>query len=164
MADTKKIDEFATDAAEWVKAAMGTFKGAKLLFQTENPHLWFSAAILGHHALEMLLKAALIQEGFTVAKGKPQDGLVWGHRTEELAQLLHSKRPEFSINIPDKWEFLFDCPTYLARYDAFFDELRYPTSPLQRVETLGPGEHEIELLAELVRLILPFASRGVVRS
>ncbi len=155
----RKIDEFAANAAEWVNAAMGAFEAAKLLFYIENPRLWFSAAILGHHALEMLLKAALIQEGFTVAKGKPWDGFVWGHKTEELAQLLHTKRPEFSINIPDKWDFLFDCPTYLARYDAFFDELRYPTSPLQRVETLGPGAEEIELLAELVHLILPFASR-----
>jgi hypothetical protein len=35
------------------------------LFSTRNPFMYFAAATLGHHALEMFLKAALIATGMT---------------------------------------------------------------------------------------------------
>lgn len=152
-----QVDKFARDAETWRCHAEDSFSAARRLFNINDPSLWFSAALLAHHALEMLLKAALIREGFTVAKGKPQDGFVWGHSTEELAQLLNTKRPDFSLNIRHRRRIpLISCPTYLARYDAIFNELRYPSAS-PNVDSLGPGEHEAELLAELINRIRPFA-------
>jgi hypothetical protein len=40
--------------------------GSKTLFETGDPFLLFPAATLGHHALEMYLKAAPISNGRTV--------------------------------------------------------------------------------------------------
>ena len=46
--------------------------------------------------------------------------------------------------------------TYFARYNAIFNELRYPrASP--NVDSLGPGEDEAELLANMMKAIRPFA-------
>jgi HEPN domain-containing protein len=143
-----KIDVYAQDAREWRMAAEGTLQAATLLFNLNNPAVWFSASILGHHALEMLLKSALIQEGYTVVPGKPEDGFVWGHDLEELAKLLASKRSDFSLQISPR----------LARFDTFFNELRYPKA-LHNVDSLGPGEQEGMLLVGLMTLIRPFASR-----
>jgi hypothetical protein len=51
---------------------------------------------------------------------------------------------------------LLSRKTYLARYDVFFDELRYPNAT-PNVDSLGPGRAEAELLAELMDGIRPFA-------
>jgi HEPN domain-containing protein len=153
----KIIDKYAQDAREWRMAAENTLQAAMLLFNLNNPFVWFSAAILGHHALEMLLKSALIREGCTVAPGKPEEGFVWGHDLQRLANLLASKRQDFSLKISPRWEIpLLSCPTYLARYDVFFNELRYPNAS-PNVDSLGPGRDEAELLAELMGGIRPFA-------
>jgi len=62
------------------------FEAAVLLFNVNNPFLWFSAAILGHHALEMLLKSALIRAACPVREGGgPEDDFVWGHDLEKPA-------------------------------------------------------------------------------
>ena len=151
-----QIDKYARDAELWRRDAEATLAAANLLF-AQKPDFWFAAAILGHHALEMLLKSALIQEGFTVANGKPEDGYVWGHCLEKLAKLLASKRQDFSLQDSPRGTLpLGTCPTYFARYDMFFDELRYPhASP--NIVSLGPGQDETELLAQLMDLIRPFA-------
>jgi hypothetical protein len=152
-----KINEYTRDGLQWRKAAETTFDAATLLFNSDNPFVWFPAALLGHHALEMLLKSALIKEGCPVEKGNPGDGFVWGHDLEKLATLLGSKRPDFSLKIPLKPEIpLFSSLTYLARYDVFFNELRYPTAS-PNVDSVGPGEAEAALLAELMQAIRSFA-------
>jgi HEPN domain-containing protein len=152
------IDKYTQDAREWRMAAERTFEAGTLLFNhLNNPFLYFSAALLGHHALEMLLKSALIREGYPLEKGKTEEGCVWGHDLEKLAALLASKRPDFSLQIPLRLEIpLLSCKTYLGRYNAFFNELRYPgASP--NVDSLGPGGEEAALLAELMDGIRPFA-------
>jgi hypothetical protein len=153
-----QIDQYTKDAREWRKYAEYAYDGAILLFDSPNPFVWFSAAMLGHHALEMLLKSALICAGCPIVeKGKPEDGSVWGHDLEKLAALLASKRPHFSLQIRTRWGIpLLSCKTYLGRYNAFFEELRYPrTAP--NVDSLGPGCDEAELLTELMDGIRPFA-------
>lgn len=152
------IDEYTRDGRQWRMAAETTFQAATLLFNLKNnPFVWFPAALLGHHALEMLLKSALIREGCPVEKGKPEDGFVWGHDLEKLVKLLTSKRRDFSLQIPVNPEMpLISSQTYLARDDVFFDELRYPTSS-PNVDSLGPGEDEAALLATLMHGIRPFA-------
>jgi HEPN domain-containing protein len=138
-----ELDKYARDAEAWRKEAEATFDASTLLF-CQNFPFWFSASILGHHALEMLLKSALIRAGYTIANRKQEDGYVWGHDLGGLATLLASKYPEFSPNL-----------TQLARFDAF-QELRYPqVSP--HVEYLGPGKNEAMCLADLMDSIRPFA-------
>jgi len=140
------IDEYTRDGRQWRLAAERTFQAATLLPPFSDTH-----------ALEMLLKSALIREGCPVEKGKPEDGFVWGHDLEKLVKLLTSKRRDFSLQIPVNPEMpLISSQTYLARDDVFFDELRYPTSS-PNVDSLGPGEDEAALLATLMHGIRPFA-------
>jgi hypothetical protein len=103
---TGRMDNCTQDAGEWRLAAECTFSGAVILFRSANPFVWFPAAILAHHALEQVLKSALIREGYAIARGKPQDGCVWGHSLVELAQLLASKRQDFPCQFSTTLEFL----------------------------------------------------------
>jgi HEPN domain-containing protein len=52
--------------------------------------LWFPAAFLGHQALEMFLKAALIKRGRRVVKGD-----VWGHNLVDLGSDLAKAGVEY---------------------------------------------------------------------
>ncbi len=101
---------------------------------------WFPASVLGHQALEMFLKAALIRKGHRLAKAD-----VWGHNLCVLAQKLidHGAlcTPEFMQE--------------LQKFTDFFNELRYPAS-LKNVEGLGQ-EHGIFLEA-LVQVLRPHAA------
>ena len=152
-----RTDKYTQDAREWRMAAERTLRAATLLFNLNDPFVWFSAALLGHHALEMLLKSALIRAGCPVEKGKTEAGFVWGHDLDKLAKLLASKRQDFSLQISPHLEMpLISCTTYLARYDVFFNELRYPNAS-PNVDSLGPGRDEAELLAELMDGIRPLA-------
>jgi hypothetical protein len=51
------IDKYATDARAWRDWAKINYVASKQLFASGNPFLYFPAATLGHHALEMYLKA-----------------------------------------------------------------------------------------------------------
>lgn len=69
-----------------------------------------------------------------------EKGNVWGHDLERLAKLLTSKRLDFSLQISPYPEIpLISCTTYLARYDTFFNELRYPSASTN-VDSLGRDE------------------------
>jgi HEPN domain-containing protein len=139
-------ERYATNAKAWRVQAEFVFESSKQLFESGSPATWFSAAILGHHALEMLLKSALFREGFPAARGRPSDGFVWGHNLVDLARLLASKRADFPLE---------QSAEVLARFDAFFNELRYPAD-LDKVEELS--EDDKYALVELVNHIRPFAS------
>ena len=115
-----------------------------MLFQSHNFFVWFPAAILAHHALEKLLKSALIQQGYTVGKGKREHGYVWGHNLRELARLLASRCSDFPEDTLDD----------LAVFDTFFDELRYPQA-VEKVE--GLGREEGMLFGRLMERLRPFA-------
>ncbi len=70
MQGTKQAPgKYAGDADTWLLWGDHTLAGAQALFRSENPFHWFSAAILGHQALEMYLKAALVRRGHQVAIG-----------------------------------------------------------------------------------------------
>ena len=58
-----KLDRYARDAQAWTNSARVAYTASAHLFTSENFMLVFPAATLGHHALEMFLKAALIVEG-----------------------------------------------------------------------------------------------------
>src|SRR5260370_23042818 len=66
VSQTVKPDKYARDARAWKNSADIAYRAATLLFGTRDLLLIFPAATLGHHALEMYLKAALICEGSTI--------------------------------------------------------------------------------------------------
>ncbi len=69
-------DKYVNDAKTWCAHGETFGRAAALLFRSGNPSLYFPAATLGHQALEMLLKAALIRQGLKISKA---DDDVWGH-------------------------------------------------------------------------------------
>ena len=129
--------DYSTDADSWLQWADHTYKGARTLFNSGDFLLWFPAAILGHHALEMYLKAALMRKGHRAVKGD-----VWGHDLITLFNKLVMKVPALPNDLPRK----------LAVFNDYFDELRYP-QVLLKVE--GLGEDEGRLLDDLVRVTCP---------
>lgn len=110
------------------------------MFRSGNFFLWFPAAILGHQALEMYLKAALIVRGRSIS---PND--VWGHDLTLLAKQLFGNRV-----MPQQLK------KHLRIFTDYFNELRYPSN-LVRVE--GLGEDEGNLLDILVRNLRPLAQK-----
>jgi hypothetical protein len=137
------MDEYTKDPSEWRMSSECMFSGAMTLFQSKNFLEWFPAAILGHLALEQLLKSAAIQAGCPVTKGRPQEGRVWGHNLVALAQLLASKRRDFPAD---------RLKEDLAVFDAYHDELRYPQA-VERVRELGAEEGtQLSCLMEIIRL------------
>jgi hypothetical protein len=160
---TPKLDKYARDFELWRDWAAINYKAAKVLFATGDPFLLFPAATLGHHALEMYLKSALIANGLTVVDPKvverledtklTKDDCAWGHDLVKLARILASRRPEFDLSKKMKlvgYVVLKEPMAVeegLSIFDPFFSELRYP----QEMKTVdGPGgEHEL-LLDSLV--------------
>ena len=132
------------DPIAWFQSAENMRTAAVELFRSGNPLLWFPAALLGHQALEMFLKAALIREGLEV--GPPPKGTVWGHRLiclgEKLTAIGKNKLPDV-------------CFETLAYFDECFKELRYPT--VRAKGNLKLGENEAERLEAAVSYILPYA-------
>lgn len=60
------LDKYARDAHSWRDFAKMNHVAAQRLFPSGNPAIYLVAATLGHHALELYLKAALINDGMTV--------------------------------------------------------------------------------------------------
>jgi hypothetical protein len=142
------------------------------LFRSTNVVVWIPAATLGHHALEMGLKAALISESLTVFNPKhiarldPSVGLlsencVWGHELIPLAERLAQKRNDFDLdldldlNLPTL--VVLDSPrTFrdgLEIFEPFFSELRYPVATR---DLIGVGPGVSSLLRRLFEILRPF--------
>jgi HEPN domain-containing protein len=132
-------DKYAKDADTWWIWGENTYAGAYELFHPKKPGLWFSAAVLGHQALEMLLKAALIRKGHSVIQGD-----VWGHNLTKLAKLMASETAGFPP----------DIVANVGIFSDLFNELRYPKK-LKKVK--GLGEQEGKLLTTIVRVLRPYA-------
>jgi hypothetical protein len=99
---TLTLDKYARNARRWKESADIAHRAATRLFETRDLLLLFPAATLGHHALEMYLKAALIREGCTIfdpRKLKYLDQSItlrkadcaWGHDLVALARQPRSK-------------------------------------------------------------------------
>lgn len=131
------MSDFSTNAETWLQWAEQTYAGAHLLFNNGNPLLGLPAAFLGHQALEMFLKAALIKQDRRVVN---ED--VWNHNLVDLA----SELVKTGFNFPAG--FVED----LLTFNDFFEELRCP-SPARKVQELGPMEGV--LLTYLVKILRP---------
>jgi hypothetical protein len=140
------MDDYTEDPSEWRMRSECMFLGAIRLFQSKNYLVWFPAAVLGHLALEKLLKSAAIQAGCPATTGKPQEGYAWGHSLVDLAQLLASKRREFPADV---------LKDDLAIFDAYHRELRYPRAVKQVLELGAEGRILLSALAESIR---PYAA------
>src|SRR5260370_21903124 len=106
-----QLDKYAKNAKEWSNFAKINYKAAATLFASGNPFFILVAATLGHHALEMYLKAALICSGMVVfnpARVRSLDpGLgisaadcAWDHGLATLAETLAAKRNAFDLTNP----------------------------------------------------------------
>ena len=67
------LDKYARDYAAWRDFAAIDYHAAIRLFEIDDPFMYFAATTLGHHALEMYLKSALILNGMAVFD------LEWSH-------------------------------------------------------------------------------------
>jgi len=169
-----QLDKYARNARAWQDCAKINYTASALLFGSSNLFLYFTAATLGHHALEMYLKSALISAGMTVFNPiilKSLDGTVeltrsdcaWGHCLVDLAERLAERRSDFSL---DAEMDIRECRTLLmpmtvragfVLFDPFFSELRYP----QELKKLGSvGEDEKLVLDVLVARLQPFLNKG----
>jgi hypothetical protein len=165
------LDKYAKDAETWLIYARINYDGARVLFTHERAlTLCFPAASLGHHALEALIKTALIRAGMTIfdpAKLKRLDpstslsetDCAWGHELLGLGKLLASKRPDFDLRkhlnfVAFPRETPMDIETGLTVFDPFFWELRYPQQ-LKELDGIGPDD--VGLLDALFAEIMPFA-------
>ena len=72
------LDKYARDARSWRDFAKVNHVAAQHLFASGNPFMYLVAATLGHHALELYLKAALINEGMTAFGRTENRGLYMG--------------------------------------------------------------------------------------
>jgi hypothetical protein len=159
-----QLDTYARDFALWRDWAAIDYKAATTLFETHDPFLLFPAATLGHHALEMYLKSALVVNGATIFDPKKLKSLdpgvtlaaadcAWGHSLVELARHLARRSATFDLSRQ------MDIVGYLTMkepmtieeglsiFDPFFSELRYPQE-MSKVE--GIGEEHKHLLDSLV--------------
>ena len=138
-----QLDKYARDARAWRDGGKNNHAAAVALFETGNVLLYLPAATLGHHALEMYLKSALISEGMTVfnpvilkslelGTALRRSDCAWGHCLVELARQLSGRRPDFYLSAEMN---LSKCQTLLmpmtleaafGLFDPFFSELRYP--------------------------------------
>jgi hypothetical protein len=165
-----KPDKYAQDARAWKTAAGIAYSAALTMFETRNPLLIFPAATLGHHALEMYLKAALICEGCTVFDPRDRNRLdptlqktdcAWGHYLVQLARQLAAKRSDFDLTetmvslMPWQHEGTPTVERGFEVFDPFFSELRYP----HELTMSGVGEDDKVLLYELVERLQPFLEK-----
>lgn len=162
-----KLDNYARHYSLWRNSASINHTAATKLFDTGDPLLMFPAATLGHQALEMYLKAALIANGMAVFNPKDlkklDPGIIlakancaWGHNLVALAETLAQRNPAFDVGKQ------FDVVGYvtikepltikegLAIFDPFFSELRYPQE-MKNCDGLGGEDRELldVLVAEL---------------
>ena len=172
---TVSLDKYARDPKAWKVFADHNYAASIYLFESHNPFLIFNAATLGHHCLEMYLKAALICEGCTIfdpnkvkyldnsVKLQPSD-CAWGHDLVALAKQLAARRPDFDLSEP----MAFLLPWHLWNhkgqptvergfevFNPFFSELRYP----QALSMGGVGEDDRLPLKELVARLEPFLAK-----
>jgi len=170
---TTQLDKYARDAATWKNLADLNYDAAQTLFlhAIEKPGLYFVAVTLGHIALEMLLKTALICNGMTAfnpkniksldpSVGLKSDECVWGHDLVVLATTLATRCPDFDLSAEIYARTaLLKMPMTLHEglelFNPFFSELRYP----QELKNIaGFGEDEGRMLEELACQIEPFIS------
>lgn len=169
---SSQLDRFARDASAWKNCAEINYNASVHLFGSGSLFLYFIAATLGHHALEMYLKSALICEGMTVFNpvilksldpgyALTRSNCAWGHCLVDLATRLSQKRPDFNLraemNIAECGALLMPMTLEagFALFDPFSSELRYPHDLKKR----GVGQDHKVVLDVLVARLHPFLSK-----
>jgi hypothetical protein len=114
----KQIDTHANAPAAWRMAAEFSYSAAIHLFKSGDPLHLVPAAYLGHHALESLLKAALIHGGYTITNQRPGMSTAWGHSLVSLANQLDE-----SVG---GCRHVQEAKSGLQIFDDYFEQARYP--------------------------------------
>ncbi len=174
------LDKYARDASAWRDRAAIAYDAARILFTHENALMMcFEAAPVAHHALEMFLKAALINEGYTIfnpnklSQLDPSEKLdeahcAWNHNLVDLARALSARRSEFDLSaeLIVRWyvhvrEGVLTVESAFAMFDPFFFELRYPQT-LDELDGIGPDD--VRVLDSLVKILSPFVGNVTAAS
>jgi hypothetical protein len=168
-----QLDKFARNARAWRDCAKINYTASAHLFSSNNPFLYFTAATLGHHALEMYLKSALICKDMTVFNPVilksldpgfvlTRSNCAWGHCLVDLARQLSEKQAGFELraemNLPECRMLLMPMTAEagFALFDPFFSELRYP----QELKKLGSVGQDVKfVLDELVLRLQPLLNK-----
>lgn len=161
-------DKYARDAEAWITHGKIIYQAARALFDAGDayPSLYFSAATLGHSALEVLMKGILIGEGMVSfdprrIKQLPEavvlkrKDCVWDHSLLALARKLE-QQTDFDLDEEMHFHNILYQPPFpvrkaLEHFEPFFEELRYPH---QLENTTGFGAGDELVLEELVVRIL----------
>lgn len=168
-----QLDKHARNARTWLDGAKVTYAASTHLFDSRNPILYYPAATLAHHALEMFLKSALICEGMTVFNPVILKSLdpgytltrancAWGHSLLELTRRLAEKRTDFRLraemDIRECRELLMpmSLQTGFELFDRFHSDLCSPQEDKQ--STAVSSDHK-RVLDVLVLTLQPFLSK-----
>lgn len=166
-----KLDKYARDSISWCESAIQDHLAARILFTSGNPVVFFTAATIAHHALEMYLKSALIVAGFTIfdprkikdldaSEALTKDRCAWGHNLPTLSQRLANEQTAFDLRaqleVPGVL-FLSAQPMTLdvafEHFEPFFEEVRYPR---EYENFRGVGTDEKVILDAVVDVLRPF--------
>jgi hypothetical protein len=172
MQSVMAVDKYATNAREWRLSGDIQLRACLYLFDSGDPFLFLPAAVHGHHALEIYLKALLISDGLTVfnptnigkldpSVGLKKENCVWDHKLIPLAEAFAKKHADFDLTC------LLVAPTVVVQmpitlrsafeiFDPFFTELRYPVE-VKLVD--GLGQEHGSLLQAMIAYLEPFLSR-----
>lgn len=119
------LDKYARDAETWLTYGKVIYSAARVLFDAaqSSPDLYFSAATLGHSALEVLMKGILIQEGMVSFDPRQikrltgpvlqEQDCVWGHSLIKLAEEME-KRAKFALDE----EMVYHCIVHTAPFKS----------------------------------------------
>jgi hypothetical protein len=113
-------DKYLNDPTAWFQNAQNVRSASAELFRSGNPFKWFPAALLGHHALEMFLKAALIRQGHKI-EALPKE--TYGVMNWQLlgTSLLPMERANFPLSCLESCNF---STTTLATFVSETDSRR----------------------------------------
>jgi hypothetical protein len=165
MAKSRALDPIAQDCVAWCIYAEMDYRVARTLFNSGDSMLYFAAMTIGHHAVELYLKGALIKLGMKACDPKKAASFgiqtkdcVWGHGLYDLGVVLATKSHGFNLSTAiDVSGFpVVNAPTTIGEglkfFDPYFSELRYP----QKITTGGVGKDHGIILNAIVKELRPF--------
>jgi hypothetical protein len=165
MAKSRTLDPIAQDCVAWCIYAEMDYRVARTLFNSGDAMLYFAAMTIGHHAVELYLKGALIKLGMkacdpkkATAFGIQTKDCVWGHGLYDLGVVLATRSPAFTLSVAIDVSGLpvVDAPTTIGEglrfFDPYFSELRYP----QKITRGGVSKDHGIILDAIVKELRPF--------
>jgi hypothetical protein len=165
MDELNSLDPITQDCVAWCIYAEMDYRVAKILFNSGDPMLYFAAMSVGHHALELFLKGAMIKLGMKACNPKKaklfgfkESDCTWGHNLYDLGVTLATRDTAFNpnANIDVSGFPPINAPTTIGDglkfFDPYFAELRYP----RRITNGGVSKDHWIILDAIVKELRPF--------